>query len=97
MQELAYFAPDWLKSQVEADWFERYGLRFEQYRLPKSKAERERLRLKIGIDGHHLLEALYRDSRSELAVTDSMRRNITYSLAATILYSIGTSLLAGAR
>lgn len=62
LNELAYFAPDWLKSQVEADWFERYGLRFEQYRLPKSQAERERLRLKIGTDGHHLLEVLYRDS-----------------------------------
>jgi transposase len=62
LNDLAYFAASWLKSQVEADWFERYGLRFEQYRLPKSKAERERLRLKIGIDGHHLLEALYRDS-----------------------------------
>lgn len=38
--------------------------RFEQYRLPKSKAERERLRLKIGTDGHHLLEALYKYSTS---------------------------------
>ena len=39
--------------------------RFEQYRLPKSKAERERLRLKIGTDGHHLLEALYKYSTSK--------------------------------
>ena len=64
LNDLAYFAPNWLKSQVETDWFELYSLRFEQYRLPKSKAERERLRLKIGTDGHHLLEALYECSNS---------------------------------
>lgn len=58
LNDLAYFAPDWLNSLVEADWFERYGLRREQYRLPKSKAERERLRLKIGADGHHLLSCI---------------------------------------
>jgi transposase len=62
LNDLAYFAPDWLKSKVEADWFERYSLRFEQYRLPKSKAEGERLRLQIGIDGHYLLKALYDDT-----------------------------------
>ena len=62
LNDLAYFAPDWLKSRVDVDWFERYSLRFEQYRLPKSKAEREKLRRKIGEDGHHLLSALYADS-----------------------------------
>jgi transposase len=64
LNDLAYFAPDWVKSRVEADWFERYSLRFEQYRLPKSKAERERLRLQIGTDGYYLLKTLYQDSNS---------------------------------
>jgi transposase len=58
---LAVAAPDWLQEQVSTDWYDRYGLRFEQYRLPKSKAERERLAETIGADGYHLLSAIDAD------------------------------------
>lgn len=44
---------------VTQDWFDLYGARFEQYRLPTQKAEQEQLALTIGIDGHHILSALY--------------------------------------
>lgn len=58
LNELATVAPQWLLNQVSSDWFDRYSVRFEQYRQPKTKAEQEELVLIIGNDGHHLLVAL---------------------------------------
>jgi transposase len=59
LNDLASVAPDWLVSQVDGDWFGLYGPRFEAYRLPKEKAEREALMLRIGQDGMRLLRAVY--------------------------------------
>lgn len=59
LNELATEAPEWLLEQITADWFDRYGVRFEMYRLPKKKAEREALQAQIGVDGFHLLTAIY--------------------------------------
>jgi transposase len=56
---LAETAPEWLVSQVTGDWFERYGPRFESYRLPKDKQAQEALQIQIGQDGWHLLAAIY--------------------------------------
>ena len=56
---LAVAAPDWLLAQVTPDWFDRYGERFEQYRLPQERAEQEELAETIGRDGYHLLSVLY--------------------------------------
>jgi transposase len=50
---LATVAPQWVLSVVDADWFERYGVRTELARL-KVK-ERDGWMLKVGADGHHLL------------------------------------------
>jgi len=55
---LATVAPDWLKEQVTPEWYERYGERMDDYRLPKEKAEREALSRRIGDDGYHLLACL---------------------------------------
>jgi len=59
LEALAEEAPEWLVSQITADWFDRYGPRFEAYRLPKEKAEQEALQGQIGTDGWQLLEAIY--------------------------------------
>lgn len=59
LESLAVLCPDWLRLQVEDDWFERYGSRIEAYRLPKSKSEQAVLSLRIGQDGHRLLAAIY--------------------------------------
>ena len=59
LEAVAEAAPEWLLSQVSRDWFERYGPRFESYRLPKEKQEKEALQLQIGTDGWQLLEAIY--------------------------------------
>src|SRR3712207_3517413 len=65
LNDLATVAPQWLLAQVTSDWFDRYGVRFEQYRLPKTKTEQQQLALTIGEDGHHLLAALYENSTIE--------------------------------
>lgn len=59
LNTLAIVAPDWLTTQVAPDWFDRYGPRFEQYRLPKRRSEQLALAETIGQDGLHLLAAIY--------------------------------------
>lgn len=61
LEALAIVAPTWLQAQVTPDWYDRYGRRFEQYRLPKEKKEQEALAVTIGQDGHHLLAAIYQE------------------------------------
>jgi len=61
LNALAVVVPEWLREQVTPDWFERYGVRFEQYRLPKERAARTELGETIGADGYHLLRAIAAD------------------------------------
>lgn len=55
LNTLASVAPDWLRSWVPGTWFDRYGRRFENYRLPAGKPERYALAAEIGTDGVQLL------------------------------------------
>ena len=55
LNTLAAVAPDWLRSWVPADWFARYGRRFEEYRLPDALTARTALAEQIGADGRQLL------------------------------------------
>ncbi len=59
LETLAIVAADWLRSWMPAIWFERYGHRFEDYRLPAGREERYQLAEQIGADGFQLLEAIY--------------------------------------
>jgi transposase len=59
LDTLATVAPDWLRSWVPSAWFDRYGRRFEEYRLPPGKAERYALAEQMGADGATLLTALH--------------------------------------
>lgn len=54
---LAQLAPEWLYAWLPAAWFERYGTRFADFRLPKSAAARQELAETIGNDGYALLAA----------------------------------------
>ncbi len=58
LDDLAAAVPDWLRGVARPDWFERYGRRVEDYRLPKRREEREALALVVGADGFLLLGAL---------------------------------------
>lgn len=55
---LAVAAPDWLASRLQTVWAERSGPRFDEYRLPKAKDERQALAEQIGADGAAVLDAL---------------------------------------
>jgi transposase len=59
LNTLAVSSPTWLKAQVPREWYERYGLRFEQWRLPKTEVERDQLALQIGQDGRQLMLWVY--------------------------------------
>ena len=58
LNELATVAPDWLQTLAPAVWYERYGRRVENYRLPKTDAIRLELATAIGADGRQLLAAV---------------------------------------
>jgi transposase len=58
LNSLAVAAPDWLRAQAPAEWFERYGRRLENYRLPPTAAAREALAAAIDADGRQLLQAV---------------------------------------
>jgi hypothetical protein len=51
-------APEWLQALVPAVWYERYGRRVENYRLPKTGTARLELATAIGADGQRLLAAV---------------------------------------
>ena len=59
LNSVARVAPDWLAGLINVDWFERYGRRVEDYRLPTSANKIRALAEIIGADGHKLLAALY--------------------------------------
>ncbi len=49
----------WLQAISPPIWFERYGRRVEEYRLPGAKAERAELAATIGGDGVQVLQAVF--------------------------------------
>src|SRR3954466_6841421 len=60
LDDLAAVVPDWLRMTSSPAWFERYGRRVEDYRLPKRREDRETLALEVGADGFVLLDTLDR-------------------------------------
>ncbi|MBU3863224.1 IS1182 family transposase [Streptomyces sp. 4503] len=73
LNALAAACPRWLAAQVDTEWFDRYGHRVEEARLPRSKDKREAWVGQAGADGMRLLEAVFspqapREARSLEAV-----------------------------
>ena len=71
-------APDWLLAQIDAQWFDRYSRRFDEYRFPKAQSQRLELAETIGADGHRLLAAVYESTApawlAELPAVETLRR-----------------------
>jgi transposase len=61
-------APEWLREVISDDWFDRYSSRFDDYRLPKKKNEREQMAIQIGLDGHHLLHQIWFRGNAQLSL-----------------------------
>src|SRR5260370_23990759 len=55
---LAGQAPEWSREWVPAEWYERYGRRIEEDRLPKGQEARATYLTQVGADGQQLLSAL---------------------------------------
>ncbi|MFE6105257.1 IS1182 family transposase [Streptomyces laurentii] len=73
LNALAVVFPQWLNAQVDEEWFDRYGHRVEEARLPKGKDKRKAWIEQAGADGMRLLEAVFspqgpREARSLDAV-----------------------------
>jgi hypothetical protein len=58
LNELSVVAPDWLRGMAPAAWYERYGRRVEDTRLPHKAEEREAYAKAVGGDGFMLLDRL---------------------------------------
>ena len=76
LDDLAAVVPDWLRKVAQPVWFERYGRRVEDYRLPKSQEKREALALEVGADGFVLLDALDKAAAPEEAGKVAMVRTL---------------------
>jgi len=60
LEALTSAAPHWVAQVVDVpSWNRRYGARIDTWRLPSSKAKRERLATDFGRDGFALLGAVY--------------------------------------
>lgn len=77
-EALAAAAPGWLARVVDESWQRVYGARVDDWRLPKSPAERDRLAQRYGRDGFRLLEAVYSPQApgwlAELPAVETLRR-----------------------
>src|SRR4029453_13625138 len=56
LNELATVAPDWLQAFAPLEWYERYGKRIEDTRLPREKTAREAYAQTVGEDGFRVLD-----------------------------------------
>ncbi len=78
LNALAAAAPDWLARHADAEWPDRYGRPFEEWRLPKGEGPRKALGEVIGRDSHRLLAAIYDPSAPtwlrELPAMQTLRR-----------------------
>ena len=59
LNALATVAPEWLRPRLDPAWVQRYGARFDEFRLPTGTAARQALAEAIGADGFRLLGAVY--------------------------------------
>ena len=58
LNAIATEAPLWLRQVAPSEWYERYGRRIEDYRLPKSQEKRAAYAQRVGEDGFQLLDLL---------------------------------------
>ena len=59
LNSIAVVAPEWLQGIVPDNWYQRYGRKFEESRLPTTETQRTELAATIGRDGFYLLDLLW--------------------------------------
>jgi transposase len=58
LNSLAATAPQWLVGQIPEEWYDLYGRRIENYRLPEKEQAREGWALDVGVAGYSLWQTL---------------------------------------
>jgi transposase len=78
LNAVATVAPAWLQGFAPLAWYERYGKRIEDTRLPQGQASRDAYAQMVGEDGFHFLDAMAApDTPQEvraLPILESLRR-----------------------
>src|SRR6059036_552309 len=78
LNALATVVPDWLQGLAPLAWYERYGRRIEETRLPREQAQRDAYAQTVGEDGFLLLDALDTpdapEGLRELSSLEALRR-----------------------
>jgi transposase len=78
LHALATVAPMWLQALAPPVWYERYGTRMEDTRLPQGQAKRDAYAQMVGEDGFALLDALAAPETpkhlQELPILTTLRR-----------------------
>ena len=78
LNAVATVAPAWLQGLAPLAWYERYGTRIEDAKLPRDKADREAYAQMVGEDGFHFLDAVEAaeapKEAQELPILESLRR-----------------------
>ena len=59
LNQLRQAAPTWVQQWVTREWYDRYGLRSDQVRLPKEASKRKALARQVGVDGYQLLDRVW--------------------------------------
>lgn len=74
LNESARHEPQWLQASIPSEWWNRYGRRIEESRLPKAQAARQELAETIGRDGWHLLDLVRgEEAPPQLAQLEAIR------------------------
>jgi transposase len=55
---LATVAPHWVREDIPSEWRDRYATRWDDYRLPSGRHERQVIAGQIGTDGRSILEQI---------------------------------------
>jgi transposase len=58
LNAVATVAPDWLQGFAPLAWYERYGKRIEDVRLPRDQADRDAYAQMVGEDGFYFLDTV---------------------------------------
>jgi transposase len=56
---IATIAPEWLQEFTPPEWYDRYGARVEEAKLPQKTKEKEAWIAAVAADGHYLLNSIY--------------------------------------
>ena len=59
LNEIAVMAPEWIQEFAPSEWYDRYGARIEEAKLPQKPKEKEAWVAAVTADGHLLLKSIY--------------------------------------